>query len=484
MYNFIPGTIPNNVFVIGGGGTGGRLIPLLSQFLRSITRGVGANGWLETPRIWLIDDDVVEQKNILRQNFIERDVSKHKAIVLAERYTKAYGVEIIPITQRIHTDNAQQLYDAVNDHLFIATNNRAINFQSIIGNSIVVICVDSVKARRDILNVFIPGGQGDLPKTFFVDAGNEDNFGQVTFFTPTIVTKRPTVNKERDERELPKLCPVSADVDYVPMDLEYYRNLVDTPAQGSCADLNQTLAINAIMATTIMGILQNYFYRKPMNYSGVSISLNGGNFTTHNTYNVFNNKGVPSQELQRYVNGEVRVEEKDGTYTQLSFPRMCQVHREGAIRKLLVDKIAAERAEQERLAAVARREAEEAARAAAVKAIAERKRAEIRAVIEARRVRAAAEAEAAARGETLPPEVPVAAEAVPVEVPRLEAIPRRRRRTEAAPEVPAAPAAPRRMVELAVPPSWTPDAQVVVVPDVDVDDDDDLDDGEGRDWDV
>jgi hypothetical protein len=67
MYNFIPGTIPNNVFVIGGGGTGGRLIPMLSQFLRSITRGVGPNGWLETPRIWLIDDDVVEQKNILRQ---------------------------------------------------------------------------------------------------------------------------------------------------------------------------------------------------------------------------------------------------------------------------------------------------------------------------------------------------------------------------------------------------------------------------------
>jgi hypothetical protein len=360
-------------------------------------------------------------------------------------------VEIIPITQRIQSDTAQQLYDAVNDHLFIATNNKNINFNSIVGTSIVVICVDSVKARRDILNVFMPR-TGNPAKTFFVDAGNEDNFGQVTFFTPTILHKRVSQNKERDEQELPKLCPVSVDVDFVPLDAEYYRNLVDTPAQGSCADLNQTLAINAIMATTIMGVLQNYFYRKPMNYSGVSISLNGGNFTTHNTYNVFNNKGVPINVVRNYLDGTVIVEERDGSKTPLYYMTACEIHDANYARNLLVAKIAAERAEAERLAAIARREAEEAAKAAAVKAIAERKRAEIRAAVEARK----AQLEALARGET-PVEAPAAAPVAPEAFvpPPLETTPRARRRRATMSEVPTA---PRRMVELTVPPTWTNNA--------------------------
>ncbi len=433
MFNFTPGTIPNNVFVIGAGGTGGRLIPMLSQFMRSITRGVSPTGWLESPRIWLIDDDIVEQKNILRQNFIERDVNKHKAVVLAERYTKAYGVDIVPIIQRVTSASAKELHSAVDNYLFIKNNNKNASFNNIVGNSIVVICVDSVQARRDILNTFISTNMGDgHPKTFFVDAGNEDNFGQVTFFTPTLVIKRETANKERDEAELPKLCPVSANVDYIPMNVNYYRDLVDTPAQGSCADLNQTLAINAIMATTIMGVLQNYFYRKPMSYCGISISLNGGNFTTHNTMFTFNNLGSTETEFRRYTEQREVVTEKDGSSTQLMFGAYCHQVTGVSMRKLLVTQMAAINAEKERLAREAAQKALEEEAARRIKAVADRKRAEIRAQVATR----AAMAAAVASGN---PEAVAAL--TPPPPPALVATPRKR--------------AARNIVELSVPTAWT-----------------------------
>lgn len=452
MFNFIPGTIPNNVFVIGAGGTGGRLIPMLSQFMRSITRGVSPTGWLESPRIWLIDDDTVEQKNILRQNFIERDVGKHKAAVLAERYTKAYGVDIVPITLRVTSAGKNDLYQAIDNYLYIKNGNKNTNFASIVGNSIVVICVDSVQARRDILNTFLTGHSPDgYPrKTFFVDAGNEDNFGQVTFFTPTIVEKRITENKERDEAELPKLCPVSADVDYIPMNVDYYRDLVDTPAQGSCADLNQTLAINAIMATTIMGVLQNYFYRKPLTYCGISISLNGGNYTTFNTVFDFNNRGTSAKDFQLYMDQNVHVKEKDNGNTRLMFGPYCQTVKGNTLRALLVKKMAVIKQENERLARIAAAKALEEETARRMKIIAERKRAEIRAQAAAAaaiNAKTVAETLAASNAKTVAglkgEPMPVAPAAVPPTSgpPLLVATPRIR--------------TPRNVVELTVPSTWT-----------------------------
>lgn len=383
MFNFTPSTIPNNVFIIGAGGTGGRLIPMLTQFMRSITRGMSPTGWLESPKIWLIDDDVVEQKNILRQNFIDRDVGKHKAVVLAERYSKAYGVNVIPIPTRITTASANEFYKTVNDHLFIMNGNiDTVKFNNIVGNSIVIICVDSVEARRDILNVFIPKNTSreSVARTFFIDSGNEDNFGQVSFFTSTVMTKSETRDKTR---EIPKLCPVSENIDYIPLPVEYYRDLEDTPAQGSCADLNQTLAINAIMATTIMGILQNYFYRKPMSYNSVSISLDGGNATTYNTFNVLNSKGIDSEAMYKIRARGISSKEKDGTVKPLSFVNNANQVDGEVLRDSLLKKMEDIIREAEKVRRKAEAEAARKAEDERIKVIAARKRAEIRAQVEA-----------------------------------------------------------------------------------------------------
>lgn len=66
-------TIKNErIIIIGVGGTGSFLVELLSC--------LGARN------VMLIDGDIVEKRNLLRQNFSEEHIGKSKAKVLAERY--------------------------------------------------------------------------------------------------------------------------------------------------------------------------------------------------------------------------------------------------------------------------------------------------------------------------------------------------------------------------------------------------------------
>jgi hypothetical protein len=59
MFSFTNRVIYDKIVVIGCGGTGSRLIPLLTQFFRTISRQHGANGFVDNPKIYLVDDDVV-----------------------------------------------------------------------------------------------------------------------------------------------------------------------------------------------------------------------------------------------------------------------------------------------------------------------------------------------------------------------------------------------------------------------------------------
>lgn len=263
MFEFTPRQVPNQIFVIGCGGTGSRLVPLLSQFIRTVTHGVTPRGNVVNPTIFLIDDDVVEHKNLLRQNFIENDVGKPKAAVLASRYSRAYGVNIIPVVRRVSPTT----------RVFEGLGDAGISPGS---NAMVIMCVDSAQARRDILHYWTTsvGRPNYTPsqQPFFIDAGNEDNFGQVRFFNLVIPTTSDAAGCSLSR--IPKLTPERVQTDYLPMDPTFYENMRDNEG-GSCADLDQTLAINALMATLIMGVVQNFYYVKPFTYHSMSISLNG-----------------------------------------------------------------------------------------------------------------------------------------------------------------------------------------------------------------
>lgn len=263
MLKYTPHFIPSGIVVVGCGGTGSRLVPLLSQLVRTTLVKFNPAGWLTDLPIFLIDDDEVEEKNLLRQNFIESDVGQKKAIVLANRYAKAYKIPIFPCVTRV-TERISPF-----DLRFVGSAGLDANWE----NLILILAVDSAAARRGVLQAF-----SYVRNIFIIDAGNEDNFGQVKFFTGTTLD-----TPHGGTQTIPKIIPIQHDVNFIPYPEEYYRNLGESASERSCADLDQTLAINAIMATTMIGIIQNFLYRKPFTYHEVRYCLDGSVTSTPNT---------------------------------------------------------------------------------------------------------------------------------------------------------------------------------------------------------
>lgn len=307
MFTFTPRTIPSKIFVVGCGGTGSRLVPLLTQFMASITKGRSPRGWVDNPEIFLFDFDEVEDKNLARQNFIAADVGKNKAAVLAQRYGRAYNMNLVAVPERFHSSFTFGSLSSVRDSL------------SVFSNSMVIMCVDSAQARRDIL-IAIDRHMSDrmMPNSVFViDAGNEDNFGQVTFFNMCRYIHSARVLAGLKQK-IPAMSPITGTVPHIPIDLKHYSQLEDLPGQGSCADLDQTLAINAIMAAEIMGIVQNYYYVKPFTYNTVSTSLDGARSVTMNTAQELLRRGLDSSELKDTYNtlplSSINLDGNDGVY--------------------------------------------------------------------------------------------------------------------------------------------------------------------------
>ena len=296
MFSYKPNFIPRNIILIGAGGTGGRLLPPLAQLVRSQIRRNNPLGWIMELPIYIYDADVVEEKNLLRQNFAPQDVGKPKALVLAQRYSAAYGIPILPVLQMFGpiedtlNPSPGRMSPNVLNHV-----GRNVSVQSLLFNSIVICAVDSAEARRGILRqLFLANGLGrrglSTGDFFFIDAGNEDDFGQIRFFTNTVLRD----SGEQPTLTFPSMIPIEMEVDGIPMDLEYYHNLGSSVQEASCAELPQTLAINTVMATLMLGVLQNFLQMRPMNFDGQNYNLKGGMSTNRNTLMNWRPRALPT----------------------------------------------------------------------------------------------------------------------------------------------------------------------------------------------
>ena len=74
--------VPRSIVIFGAGGTGGWFIPKLVKIINDVS----LKGKRCPTRIILVDGDTVEEKNLLRQNFIQNDIGRNKAQVLVQRY--------------------------------------------------------------------------------------------------------------------------------------------------------------------------------------------------------------------------------------------------------------------------------------------------------------------------------------------------------------------------------------------------------------
>ncbi|MCP4361903.1 MAG: hypothetical protein GY796_28150, partial [Chloroflexi bacterium] len=87
-----PGRIA--IFLIGCGGSGSFAAHILAQL----------SVWAETVgldmRLYFVDHDTIEEKNLVRQNFCRAEVGYPKAFALAWRYAVAFGITIVPLVER------------------------------------------------------------------------------------------------------------------------------------------------------------------------------------------------------------------------------------------------------------------------------------------------------------------------------------------------------------------------------------------------
>jgi molybdopterin/thiamine biosynthesis adenylyltransferase len=161
-----------NVIVVGCGGTGSWAVNKLVQEV------VGAKDLYGKKKIILMDNDIVEYKNTLRQAFTQGDVSRPKCEVLAERYFPGYSdieelemffIKAYLLDDPERTEHLDQFFTESLSGTFADENTLCV----------VLSFIDNMKTRKAIHNSF----KDCKTPHFIIDAGNEDLYGQVTLTT-------------------------------------------------------------------------------------------------------------------------------------------------------------------------------------------------------------------------------------------------------------------------------------------------------------
>lgn len=214
----------SRIVIVGAGGTGGYIIPNIARMASDLSRmGYDLD-------IHIFDPDIVEEKNISRQNFSIFDIGKHKAQVLAERYSSMFE---IPITY--HNEK------------FEATGS------SLTDRTLVIDSIDNKVGRVNIANMKPKGN------FFWLSCGNTKKDGQVSLSFPR------QYNVEND-KNITKLFPQ----DYSEEALDEESKILE---RLSCADNvvvePQTLAVNFMGANIVTQMVYSLLFSRSIYYDFV-----------------------------------------------------------------------------------------------------------------------------------------------------------------------------------------------------------------------
>ena len=151
---------PVKITMLGAGGTGGYIAPHLYRLLYTLDRSV---------EVTIADGDIVEEKNLVRQNFIASDLGRNKAQVLAERYALAFGMEAQYIPDFIESEERlSKLVEPETYPSWLYPEKRPEELSILIG------AVDNNRSRQLCHQVFKKAD--DL---IYIDSGNGEYTGQV-----------------------------------------------------------------------------------------------------------------------------------------------------------------------------------------------------------------------------------------------------------------------------------------------------------------
>lgn len=149
------------IHIVGAGGTGGFAFTNLTRLL------AGTN----IP-IHLYDGDIVEPKNLKRQQFSQTDVGVNKAAALMENATNTI-LSVSPVTS--HPYYITDVDDFVAD-ILVETGD---------GTPIIISAVDNVSTRK-----LINKALNELPTYVAIDSGNNNQGGQVVWTASELVSDK------------------------------------------------------------------------------------------------------------------------------------------------------------------------------------------------------------------------------------------------------------------------------------------------------
>jgi PRTRC genetic system ThiF family protein len=241
---------PIEIVIVGAGGTGGYLIRDLCRFLYSLDKRITSG----TSKVSVVvyDGDVVEEKNILRQNFLPQDIGQNKAEVMAVRHSRAFGVDISYIPQMF---THQDLYNR--------NENRNLK-------RIIVGCVDNNAARREIARYLADNMESySSPDVYWIDSGNEKKTGQVIVGNKSLM-------------DVTDLYP------------EILLARHDSVEQVSCAERmlqdEQNMFVNLTAANLILNYIKNIVLDIPMVTHGTVFNIDN----KFDNYYILNKTNVPT----------------------------------------------------------------------------------------------------------------------------------------------------------------------------------------------
>lgn len=218
-------TRPAKVVMLGAGGTGAHIAPHLYRLLYALKRPV---------RFIICDGDVVEEKNLVRQNFIPADLGENKAKVLAERYSTVFGMETEYVPSFVETE--ERLRELLTPEQFRVRRPNRWFGEAVREQVILIGAVDNNKSRQLCHRVFL-----QAEELIYIDSGNGEFTGQV-------------------------VCGVrrARKTYYPPIGMVYPDVLEDTdkfPTELSCAEASvsapQSMAANITAATAVVDMVYN-----------------------------------------------------------------------------------------------------------------------------------------------------------------------------------------------------------------------------------
>ena len=205
-----PVSCPIHIVMIGCGGTGGHIAPHLYRLLYSVFR---------PSTVILCDGDLVEKKNLVRQNFVSCDLGRNKAEVLAERYSAAFGMECRYMPRYIESEEELR-------QLLLPERADAL--------VILVGAVDNNRSRRMCNDVFYKA-----KNLVYIDSGNGLANGQVVCG----VKMGGKVFSKPIARVYPDIL---TDTEKFPSELSCAENSISAP---------QTIAANLFAASAVAAML-------------------------------------------------------------------------------------------------------------------------------------------------------------------------------------------------------------------------------------